>query len=226
MSSLLLLNGSPRGASANSKILLDRLGEGWFEAGGEEPDVLTLAKPQEAARAAEVFAGYDAVVLACPLYTDAMPGHVKAFIETLASHKRGEDLPCLGFVVQSGFSEAVHSRHLERYFEKLARRLGAPYAGTALRGGGEGIRMMPDRANARLFERMRAFGGDLLRVGHFDAERLREHAGRERYSPARAAFMGVAGRLPVFSWYWNSQLKRNGAWERRFDAPYAEAYGG
>jgi hypothetical protein len=37
--------------------------------------------------------------------------------------------------------------------------------------------------------------------------------------------MSVALRLPVAQFYWNQQLKKNGAWERRFDAPYSCAAG-
>ena len=41
-----------------------------------------------------------------------------------------EGNPPVGFVVQSGFPEGLHSRYVERYLEKLAARLGSPYLGT------------------------------------------------------------------------------------------------
>ncbi len=44
MSSLLLLNGSPRGPRSNSMRMLARLAEGWERAGGEAPEVLHLAQ--------------------------------------------------------------------------------------------------------------------------------------------------------------------------------------
>jgi hypothetical protein len=44
MSSLLLLNGSPRGPRSNSMRMLDQVAAGWQGAGGEEPTVLHLQK--------------------------------------------------------------------------------------------------------------------------------------------------------------------------------------
>jgi hypothetical protein len=33
-------------------------------------------------------------------------------------------------------------------------------------------------------------------------------------------FAGWVFKLPVAQFYWNGMLKKNGAWERRFAAPY------
>ena len=88
-------------------------------------EVVHLALPGGIERALAGFGAADAVLLGMPLYTDAMPGLVMAFIEALAP-RVGAVNPPLGFLVQSGFPEALHSRPLERYLEKLARRLGSP----------------------------------------------------------------------------------------------------
>ena len=71
-----------------------------------------------------------------------MPAIVKQFIEALEPLKNRENNPPMGFIVQSGFPEALHSRYVEHYLQKLAARLNAPYLGTIVKGGGEGIRMM------------------------------------------------------------------------------------
>jgi NAD(P)H-dependent FMN reductase len=227
MKSLLLLNGSPRGERSNSMKMLARVAEGWERAGGGRPETLHLARKADFDRAIAAFAATDVVLLGLPLYTDSMPALVKAYIEALAPRavaRAGGANPRFGFLVQSGFPEALHSRALERYLEKLARRLGAPYAGTIVRGGGESLQMMPDDANKKLWARLRALGEQLARDGRFGAEELKAIAGTERYSAPTAALLSLVTKLPIVQFYWNMKLKKNGAWERRFAAPYGPAF--
>ena len=224
MSSLLLLNGSPRGPRSNSMRMLEHVAEGWTGAGGAEPVVLHLAKRADFEQAAAAFASADAtdtVLLGMPLYTDSMPGLVAEFFEALAPHAGRADSPRMAFLVQSGFSEALHSRGLERYLVKLASRLGSPYAGTIVRGGGEALQAMPDEALGKLFGRLHTLGEQLARDGRFAPDSLAEVAGTERFSAMTAAALSGAFKVPVSQFYWNSQLKKNGAWDQRFAAPYA-----
>lgn len=223
MSSLLLLNGSPRGPRSNSMRMMARVGEGWQGAGGEGPRVLHLAKKAEFELAIAEFAEADAVLLGMPLYTDSMPGVVAAFIEALEPLVGREGNPRVGFLVQSGFNEPLHSRGLERYLAKLATRLGCEYAGTIVRGGGESLQMIPDNGLRKLFGQLTELGGELARDGRFAPETLAKVAGREGMSPVTAVLAPLVTRLPFTQFYWNNQLKKNGAWERRFDAPYAPA---
>jgi len=53
-----------------------------------------------------------------------MPGIVKVFIESLEPLCSREGNPDVGFIVQSGFPEAIHSRYVEKYLEKPSLRLG------------------------------------------------------------------------------------------------------
>ena len=220
MGSLLLLNGSPKAERANTLVMLAPLGEGWAAEGGEVR-VLHLARKTEFAEAIAAFPDADAVVLGMPLYTDSMPSPVKDFIEALAPYRGGKGNPMLGFLIQSGFFEALHSRTLERYLAKLAGRLGSPYAGTIARGGGEAVGQMPPQANRKLFSALRALGSGLARGEAFDSESLRIAAGTERFAPPVAAALNVAFLAPVLQGFWNRQLKKNGAWEERFATPYA-----
>jgi len=220
MSSLLLLNGSPRGANSNSMRMLDKVAEGWAIAGGAEPVVLHLAKRADFARAVAEFPQAETALLGMPLYTDSMPGLVMEFVEALEQYVGAADAPRLGFLVQSGFSEALHSRGLERYLEKLTSRLGAPYAGTIIRGAGESLRQMPDQALRGLFADLSKLGEQLKRDGRFDESTLAKVAGTERFSARTAAVMSIALKVPATQFYWNGQLKKNGAWDKRFNAPY------
>ena len=228
MNSLLLLNGSPRGERSNSMKMLARVAEGWERGGGAPPEVLHLARRAQFQRAVEAFAGADTVLLGTPLYTDAMPALVKAYIEALAPRvaaaRAGGTNPTLAFLVQSGFPEASHSRPLERYLEKLALRLGSPYAGTIVHGGGEALQMMPDQANKKLWARLHTLGEQLARDGHFGAAELKAVAGTERFSPFAVALASLACKIPAIQFYWNGMLKKNGAWEQRFPAPYGPAF--
>jgi hypothetical protein len=228
MKSLLLLNGSPRGEHSNSMKMLAHVAEGWERGGGSMPETLHLARKSDFDRAVAAFAGTDVALLGLPLYTDSMPGLVKAYIEALVPRvvvaREGGMNPTLGFLVQSGFPEALHSRPLERYLAKLARRLGSAYAGTIVHGGGESLKMMPDEANKKLWARLRVLGEQLARDGRFGEKELKAVAGTERFSAPMAALLSLAAKLPIVQFYWNMQLKKNGAWERRFAAPYGAAF--
>jgi len=230
MNSLVLLNGSPRGERSNSMKMLAWVAEGWQRGGGAPPEVLYLARRAQFQRAIEAFASAHTVLLGMPLYTDAMPALVKSYIEALAPRvaaaRTGAANPALAFLVQSGFPEALHSRPLERYLEKLACRLGSPYAGTIVRGGAGALQATPDDANKKLRARLRTLGEQLAREGHFDNEELKVIAGVERLSPFTAVVTGWIFKLPVTQFHWNRDLRKNGAWERRFAAPYTAAFNG
>jgi FMN-dependent NADH-azoreductase len=223
MSSLLLLNASPRGTRSNSMRMLTHLAEGWESAGGDAPTVLHLARRADFERAVDEFATAGTVMLGMPLYTDSMPGLVMEFFEALEPRIGADDNPTLGFLVQSGFAEALHSRGLERYLGKLAVRMGAPYAGTIVRGGGESLQVMPDEALTKLFAQLYQAGVELAGEGRFDPQTLAAIARTERFSAAVAAVFSVAFKVPITQFYWSGQLKKNGAWDERFNAPYAAA---
>lgn len=216
---LTLFNGSPRGRRGNTPILLGQLAQG-FEAAGGDSETYHLNRRQEAERMVRAFAEAECVWLGFPLYTDAMPGLVKTFIEELAPLRGRQGNPPIGFLVQSGFPESAHSRYVERYLETLAARLGSPYLGTIVKGGGEGVRLLPEPSNRRLFEQLRGLGNGLALTGRLDAATLRAIASPERYSMLLAPLFHLFVRTPWATWYWDMQLKRNGAFDRRDDRPF------
>ena len=223
MSSLLLLNGSPRGPRSNSMKMLTRIAEGWTGAGGGAVETLHLARRADLDRAVTAYAEADVVMLGMPLYTDAMPAIVKEWIERLEPRVGMAGNPRMAFLVQSGFAESLHSRPLERYLAKLASRLDGGYAGTIVRGEGEALQSMPDEASKKLWERLQTLGGQLATTGAFDSETLEKVSLIERMSPVVAGLASVAVKLPIVQSYWNGPLKKNGVWDRRFNAPYASA---
>ncbi len=98
------------------------------------------------------------------------------------------------------------------------RRTRAPSS----RGGGEALQAMPDEALRGLFGKAAAAGRTAGARRALRPETLPQVAGTERFSAGTAAALSVAFKLPVTQFYWNGQLKKNGAWGRRFAAPYAK----
>jgi len=217
---LTIFNGSPRGRKGNTPIMLKQFGSGFASIGGHRYEIHHLNRLRELDQNRDRYANAECAWLGFPLYTDAMPGMVKSFIETLSPLKGRRNNPPIGFLVQSGFPEASHSRYLERYLQKLAARLDAPYLGTIVKGGGEATRMLPERANQRLFRNLQALGVDFAQSGSLDANLLKAIAGVERYPSYLAPFFRVFVRTPIASWYWDSMLKENNAYEKRFAKPY------
>ncbi len=214
-----LLDGSPRGKRSNTAILLGALSRGLGSA-GQQAEIVHLSAPRERARAAKLFAGAERVLLGFPLYTDAMPGLVKEFCESLEPLQGRPGNPPIAFLVQSGFPEPGQSRPIERWLELFAARLGSPYLGTIVKGGVEGIQAMPAWMTRGLLGKMEVLGRTLGETGALDRRLLEKLAGPDWLNGWRLPFLHAAialGSTP----YWKRTLKKNGAWERRRVQPYA-----
>lgn len=218
---LAVFNGSPRGTNSNTRLLMEQMLAGYEAAGGEaEVSVHLLAKIGHVADQVAAYKAADLVILAFPLYTDSMPGITKAFIEALAPVKKEQDFR-IGFLVQSGFPEAVHCAHVEAYLEKLADRLGAEYIGTIIKGGVEGIQIQPEQMTRKLYESMRAFGKDLAQTGAWNPARIMALRKPYRFSALNAFVFRLFTYTGLTNFYWNMNLRKYDAYEKRFDRPYA-----
>lgn len=217
---LTLFNGSPRGTGSNTKILLEHFTRGFMETEENKVELGYLVKVDEMDELVEMFQDAEQVILAFPLYTDAMPGIVKHFIENLESLCHNKNNPDIGFIVQSGFPEPHHSRFVEKYLEKLAERLKCKYLGTVVKGGVEGIQIQPPRMTRVLFDSFYRLGLHFGKTGAFDEEIIRSLAKRENLSPALRFIFRLLGFTGLTNFYWNKQLKENKAYARRFDRPF------
>jgi hypothetical protein len=219
---LTVYNGSPRGQKSNTRLLLERFLSGFAGRGGKTHRLHYLVKRNERGRQVEDFAQAPGpVLLAFPLYTDCMPGLVKDFIEDLRPLCGQKGLPAAMFLVQSGFPEARHSRFVERYLEKLTRRLGCEYMGTMVRGGVEGIQVMPAMMTRKLYGLMEDLGAGLAQTKKLDPALLRKLATPEALSPV-GQWMYEKLLYRMTNAYWNKMLKKNNALHRREDRPFAE----
>ena len=215
---LTLFNGSPRGRRGNTPIFLEQITKGF----GGPAEIHHLVRLKETEQMLQAFAGAECVLLGFPLYTDAMPGVVKHFIEALEPFVGRANNPPLGFLVQSGFHEGLHSRYVERYLEKLAGRLGSPYLGTIVKGNGEGVRIMPPQATQGLFTELQSLGAGLARDGNLAQQILARLANPERYPALLGPLFQAFLRLPIAHAYFDDMLKKNGVFAQRFARPFAE----
>jgi len=223
---LTVFNGSPRGLKSNTRILLSNFQRGFEESPGNSMVIhdLVHVKDQEAFR--QAYAQAEVVLLAFPLYVDAMPGIVKTFIEESLQpfSERGSNPP-MAFLVQSGFPEGIHSTFEARYLEKLAARMHAPCLGVVIKGGVEGIQSQPDKAIRGLLDSFCELGRGFGQTGQFDAELVRKLAQPLRLPKSVQFGLQVIAKFGLVDTGWNISLKQNGAFERRYAQPDWENQG-
>lgn len=216
---VVLCNGSPRGRNSNSRVILSWLEEGLSP--GTPLSCIDLAPASRMQDNMHAARQADLLVLVFPLYTDSVPGLVKAFLESLVEASGGSlEGKSLAFAVQSGFPESIHGEATAAWLERLCRRTGAVHCGTIVKGGMEGTRLMPDSMNRRNRELFRKAGEELARDGRFGAPTVRTLAGMRRFNALGRMVVRIMSVTGVMQMYWKMQLKKHGAWERRFDAPY------
>ena len=217
---LTCINGSPRGQSSNSKVLLGKFLEGFRSVeNGYSIGEVYLKGGKNDATALTALQSSDIVLFAFPLYTDSMPGIVKEFIETLDPKSFDNPSLKLGFLVQSGFPEGHHSVYVQRYLDKLARRLGVEYLGTIIKGGVEGLQVQPGWMTRYLelfYELGQQFALDLT----FNPAILEKLKKPEHLNRRAANVYRILRWLGLTNYYWNSQLKKNNAYGQRNARPY------
>jgi hypothetical protein len=212
---LTVFNGSPRGKGSNTKILLEHFINGFMTTDGNTYELTYLNRVKDNDNFIKLFGEAEQVLLAFPLYWDAMPAIVKTFIESLEPLCGREGNLDIGFIVQGGFPEAIHSQYVERYLEKLAARLGCRYKGTVIRGGVEGIRAQPAWMTRKLFKSFYELGKSFGESGDFNKQIVLKLTQGERLTKFQFGVFKLFGHN-----YWNSMLKKNNAFEKRFDKPY------
>jgi hypothetical protein len=211
MEKLVVYNGSPRRKGSNSELILQKTAA----ALGDKVEIRDLKATDKWDEWADAFTREQHVLFFMPLYIHAMPSHVMAFMEKLQP-SRGS----LGFFVQSGFPESSQSHYLEAYFERLTTRLGRTYLGTAIKGGMEGLQARPPQAQEKMITPMVAAINHLFFEGKLNPAQIGQMARPVRFGPGISILIKLVSRLGLINFYWNVQLKKNDAFEKRFDRPY------
>lgn len=218
---LVIFNGSPRYKKSNSKILIDHFLKGYNKICSKPVSVHYLANRKQKNEQKEIFKNSEIVIIVFPLYTDCMPGIVKEFFESVVELKLTSSKK-IGFVVQSGFPEAIHSIYIERYLEKLTKRIQCEYLGTIIKGGAEGIQIMPPSMTKKLFGRFESLGEYFAKNEKFSTEIKQTLRKPYKMSPVRIFLFKLLSRTGLTNFYWNSNLKKNNAFSNRFDKPFEE----
>ncbi len=230
----LFVNGSPRGKESNSRLLFSWIAEGMAAAGDSNttggPDAIEtidLARARELDSQREAFLAADEVVMVMPLYTDSMPALVKRFVDSLAGSPRGKLAgKRIAFVVQSGFPEGIHGEALASYLARLSLRCGWTCMGTVVKGGIEGIRIMPPWMTAKTRRLFQAMGASIARDGMVDPAVISAASRPRTLSPFMRTFFRMLAPTGLTNMYWHMNMKKHGAYARRFDAPYGAPYKG
>ncbi len=215
---LTIFNGSPRGKDSNTRILLEQFTKGFVTTDGNIYEIAYLVNTKQPDEFVRLFSEAELALLAFPLYTDAMPGIVMTFIESLEPLCDRNSNPDIGFIVQSGFPEAIHSRYVARYLKKLAERLGCVYKGTVIKGGVGGIQVQPALMTRKLFKAFYQLGKCFGQPGEFDEEIVQRLAQPEKINKFRSPMLKYMGN----NFYWNPMLKKNNAYAKRFARPDLE----
>lgn len=220
---LVLFNGSPRGPRAHTLRMMNNLSKGFMETPGNTIEVHNIFKVTDQETYRKAFQSADIVGLGFPLYTDSMPGQVMTFIEESLQPMLGrKNNPAMFYLVQSGFPEALHGRHVEVYLEKLTTRLGSRYLGSIIRGGAVGYDNNPPSTTKGISGYMYQLGLDLGKTGAFDPQNLQKQTGPEKFGFIGRLLMGLIESSGVMYSDWNQEMKRSGVFERRDAQPYKE----
>jgi hypothetical protein len=203
--------------------MMNNLIKGFTETSGNTVEVYNIFKVTDQETYRQAFLSADIVGLGFPLYTDSMPGQVMTFIEeTLQPMVGRKNNPAIFYLVQSGFPEALHGRHVEVYLEELALRLGCRYLGSIIRGGAAGYSDNPPSTTKGISGYMYQLGLDLGKTGAFDPVKLQKQTGPEKFGLFFRLFMGFIESTGVVYSSWNQEMKQNGVFERRDAQPYTE----
>lgn len=215
-----IYNGSPRGNHANSLIIIEKIMIGMKAQGIENIEVRNLINKEEHKAWAENFSSVENYLFVFPLYVHAMPGLVMKFFEQLKPVNNKEIH--MAFLVQSGFPETSQSYFLRPYLELLTKRLGVSFDGTIIKGGVEGIQMKQEKQNKKFFDQMESVGITYASKGIMDVKLKKEYEKAAYLSKGTQIVFSVFSLTGLTNFYWNYNLKKNGAYEKRFAKPYIE----
>ncbi len=213
---LALVNASPRGKKSNSGLLLKWLVRD-LPADAEKTLVCAVKAEDQKAAIGQI-AGCDALVIAFPLYTDAMPGITKKFFENMMESKKSFSGKPVLFIIHSGFPEAVQSRMAERYVRYFAGLMDMHPAECLIIGGTEAMRFAPEEAFGKRANALAALGKKFVAGQVLTESDLHMPGHREKFPRAVMGLFNVIA--PLTDVFWNQLLKKNGAFKKRFDRPY------
>ncbi len=213
--STIILNGSPKGNAKNSASYF--LAQAFVSKMKKPCEIISIAKT-DFNEVLERIVDYDNIIFFMPNYIHAMPGVVMKFLERFPTAEN--DNKALGFVVQSGYPEGIEGAIVSRFFEQFTRKLGYKYLGTTVKGEAAAIAFMPDRFK-KLAMKFSEFGLIYEQTGGFDKNYMEEFAKPYQLTNFYRGAFNFYDKIGLTKIGWNMMLKKNNAYEKRFDKPYA-----
>ena len=135
-----LVIGSPRGTRSASYVLGSELADGLRAHGASVDEVFAvkaLADPAATARALDVIADADLVVLSFPLYVHSLPAPLTRLLELAAMPRAGSsDQRALAVIVQCGFPETAQCSIAVDICRLFAKQTGMRWSGALAMGMG------------------------------------------------------------------------------------------
>lgn len=216
--SLTVFNGSPRGKASNSSAIT-----GWFTEGyGSVDSSHYITHTNKRQDHLDAFLRADDIFFVFPLYVDGMPGQVKAFIEALIPHKEAVKGKSITFCIHSGFGEGIQNRALERYLNRFAEIFQLDNQGVIIAPGSEGFRLMPPQMTKKKHAAMAALGKAYKEKRPYERSLIEVLNPNETFGKGQLRLQKLMARLGLSNMYWNQNLKKHNAFDKRFDAPYKD----
>jgi hypothetical protein len=220
---LIVFNGSPRKESSSTKILLDHFINGFSSIEGNTVEVYYLRSVSNREEHIKKFVEAEWIMLGFPLYTDSMPSFVKEFFESLEPYRGKLSNLSIGYLVQSGFPEAAHSRPVERYLVKLTKKINSHYLGTIIKGNGNRIDQRTPFLVKPVFKSFFLLGKIFGQTGKLDEKIVTRLAIPEKLSGFTLFLTRFILKTPLATRFWDKQLKEVGAMKKRYDAPHLKS---
>jgi multimeric flavodoxin WrbA len=219
---VILYNGSPRGTKSNSLILINEIIKGLKKEGlaDEDIEIRNLIEQKNFEKWAADFHSHERHLFVFPLYVHSMPSIVMKFFEKLTPLTTGSAQ--MAFIVQSGFMESYQSTYLRAYLSILPKRLNMLYGGTLIKGGIEGIQIRPVKSTQKLFRQFEQLGQEYIQLNVLPQALAEQMASPAKLKMPILFLVKLLKTTGILNSYWDSQLKKNGAFENRFDKPYGQ----
>ena len=218
--SLVIFNGSPRGTAGNSKLITDPFLKGFAAETNEQSRVFYLIKKKELELHKEEFKNAEKIIFIFPLYTDAMPGMVKEFFEEVEEYN--SEGKKIGFIIHSGFPEAVHCECLAEYLQGFTEIIRAEHTGTVIYGGSESLKFVSEKMKNKKFLPFYILGSRYALDSKFDGEITAKLKKLYRFNGFLLVILKICISLGIFNIHWNKMLKKNGSLGKRLNRPYQD----
>lgn len=217
--SLAIFNGSPRGKNSNSNVITQ-----WFLNGYKKDNkIFYLNKINHYDDYLAEASEYEEYMFIMPLYVDGMPGQVKCFIEKMYENKEVFQGKKVTYIIHSGFSEGIQNRALEMYLNRFSHIMDLNNHGVIILPGSEGFRLMPASMTKKKSHRISILGKSYMENVPYNPIVLKKLLKRETTSGLGILMFKAMSKIGLTNMYWNSCLKKNNAFEKRFDAPYSKS---